>query len=58
MEANDLRGVANSDPRGMVGRIYAGDHLTSLHNLLALGLMVSEKKIFEGSLAIQLYISI
>ena len=24
-------GVANSDPRGMVDRIYVGDHLTSLH---------------------------
>ena len=35
----------------MVGRIYVGD-LTLLHNLLALSLMVSEKKSFEGSLAI------
>ena len=25
---NDLRGVANLDPRGMVGRIYVGDYLT------------------------------
>ena len=41
MVANDPRGVANLDP---MGRIYVGDHLTSL--LLALGLMVSEKKIF------------
>ena len=24
-------GVVNLDPRGMVGRIYVGDHLTSLH---------------------------
>ena len=31
MGANDLRGVANLDPRGMVGRIYVGDHLISLH---------------------------
>ena len=31
MRANDPRGVANSDPRGMVGRIYVGDHLISLH---------------------------
>ena len=26
MAANDLRGVANLDPRGIVGRIYVGDH--------------------------------
>ena len=51
MGANDPRDVANLDPKGMVGRINVGDRLTSL-NLLALGLMVSEKKIFEGSLAI------
>ena len=31
MGANDPRGVTNLDPRGMVGRIYVGDHLTSLH---------------------------
>ena len=52
MGANDPRGVANLDPRGIVGRIYVGDHLTSLHTLLALGLMVLEKKNFESSLAI------
>ena len=23
---NDARGTANLDPRGMVGRIYVGDH--------------------------------
>ena len=28
---NDHWGVANLDPKGMVGRIYVGDHLTSLH---------------------------
>ena len=28
---NDPWGVASLDPRGMVGRIYVGDHLTSLH---------------------------
>ena len=33
MGAIDPRGVANKDPRGMVGRIYVGDHLTSLHSL-------------------------
>ena len=31
MGANEPRGVANLDPRGMVGRIYVGDHLTFLH---------------------------
>ena len=31
MGANDPQIVANLDPRGMVGRIYVGDHLTSLH---------------------------
>ena len=29
--ANNPLGVANLDPRGMVGRIYVGDHLTLLH---------------------------
>ena len=31
MGANEPRGVANIDPRGMVGRIYVGDHLSLLH---------------------------
>ena len=31
MGANDPRSVANLDPRGMVGRIYVGNHLTLLH---------------------------
>ena len=31
MGANEPRGVVNLDPRGMVGRIYVGDHLTLLH---------------------------
>ena len=31
MEANEPRGVANLDPRDMVGRIDVGDHLTLLH---------------------------
>ena len=31
MEANDPRGVANLDPRGMIGRIYEGYHYTLLH---------------------------
>ena len=51
--ANDPWDVANLDPRCMAGSINVGDHLTSLLlNLLALSLMVSEKKIFKGSLAI------
>ena len=29
--ANDPPGVAKLDPRGIVGRIYVEDHLTSLH---------------------------
>ena len=28
---NEPRGLANLDPRGMVGRIYVGDHFTLLH---------------------------
>ena len=28
---NDPRGMANLDPRGMVGRIYVGDHYTLLY---------------------------
>ena len=31
MGADESRGVATSDPRGMVGRIYVGDHLMLLH---------------------------
>ena len=31
MGANEPWSVANLDPRGMVGRIYVGDHLTLLH---------------------------
>ena len=31
MGANELWGVANLDPRGMIGRIYVGDHRTLLH---------------------------
>ena len=35
------------DPRGTAGRIYKADHYTLLHtNMNALGLVVSEKKIF------------
>ena len=31
MGANDPWGVANLDPRGMIGRIYVEYHLTLLH---------------------------
>ena len=31
MEANDTEGMANSDPRGMVGMTYVGDHPTLLY---------------------------
>ena len=31
MGVNDARGMANLDPRGMVGRIYVGGHYTLLH---------------------------
>ena len=31
MGDDDPRDVANLDPRGMIGRIYVGYHLTLLH---------------------------
>ena len=31
MGANDPRGMASLDPRGLIGRIYVGEHLTLLH---------------------------
>ena len=31
MGAYDHRDVANLDPKGMIGRIYVGHHLTLLH---------------------------
>ena len=47
MGDNDPRGGAIFDPRGMLGRIYKEDLYTLLHtNMKALGLVVSEKKIF------------
>ena len=30
-ELNEPQGMADLDPRGMVGRIYIGDHLILLH---------------------------
>ena len=44
MGDDDPRGVANLDPRGMIGRIYVEYHLTFIQ---ALGLVVLEKKIFK-----------
>ena len=31
MEAKDPEGLANLEPRGMVGMIYVGDHQTLLY---------------------------
>ena len=31
MRANEPQNIPNLDPRGMIGRIYVGDHLTMLH---------------------------
>ena len=31
MGDNDPRGVASLDPRGLIGRIYVGDHSAMLH---------------------------
>ena len=31
MGANELQGMVNLEPRGMIDRIYVGDHLTLLH---------------------------
>ena len=42
MGANEPQGVANLDPRGMVGRFYVGDHLMLLHTKY----LSSGKKIF------------
>ena len=33
MGANDPRDVASLGPRGLIGRIYVGDHLTLLHTI-------------------------
>ena len=48
METIDPRGVARFDPRGMIGTIYVEDiSHCHLQNIKAVGLVVSEKKIFE-----------
>ena len=33
--ANDYRGMASLDHRGMVGRIYVGNHLTLLQTVIS-----------------------
>ena len=51
--------MASLDPRGMVGRIYEGDHITFLHNKsVSSGPHGFSKEDFEDSLAIHLYINI
>ena len=45
---DDPRGVANLDPRSIIGRIYVEYHLTCYTlNIQALGHVVLEKKIFK-----------
>ena len=52
MGANDHQGVSSLDPRCLTGMVYVGDTKHSyIHNLLALCIMISEKKILDGSLA-------
>ena len=45
METVNPRGVAKFDPRGMNGTIYVEGHCY-IPNIKAVGLVVSEKKIF------------
>ena len=48
MGDDDPRGVANLDPRGMIGRIYVEYHLILLHTkYTSFSLVVLEKKIFK-----------
>ena len=47
MEAKDPEGLANLEPRGIVGMIYVGDHQALLYTkYISCNLMVMEKKIF------------
>ena len=48
MGDDDPQGVANLDPRGMIGRIYVEYHLTLLHTkyIQALGLVVLREEDF------------
>ena len=47
METLDPCGRASLDPRGLIGKIYVGQHQTLLHKkyIQVVGLMASEKKI-------------
>ena len=56
MGDDDPRGVANLDPRSMIGKIYVEYHFTLLHiKYTSLGLVVLEKKIFKCFLIISLW---
>ena len=46
MGDDDPRGMANLDPRGMIGRIYVGYHITLIHTI-SLCLVGLEKTIFK-----------
>ena len=56
MEANDIQGLTNLDPRYMVGMIYVGDHPTQLYilSIQAVGLKVIEKMILKKNPVISL----
>ena len=58
MGVNDPRGMASLDPRGIVGRIYVEDNITLLHTKSISSWPHDLEKIFEGSLAVQLYTNI
>ena len=52
MEAKEPWGVANLDSRGMIGRIYVGDHLTLLYTkYLSSGLCGVREKDFLSFLS-------
>ena len=50
MGDNEPLGVANLDPRGMIGRIYVGDHLMLLHFPI-----LSLLELYMGMAAILIY---
>ena len=45
MGDDDPQGIANLDPRGIIGRIYVEHHNYYILNIKAIGLVFSEKKI-------------
>ena len=50
MKTINPKGVAKFDTRGMIGTIYNGDYIHCyIHNIEALGLVVSEKIFFSFS---------